>query len=536
MSIETLQLQEFIEYFSGAKYNFGNFIPDKSVLEKGSKKDGKAFTVKGKLITLENYKKHLNGEVGLGIIPINESNKCRFAVIDVDIYNKDLTCYIEAIEKNNFPLVPFKSKSGGLHLYVFFSEDTVVSSAILQLRKLSFLLSIDILVKHEKNSIVEIFPKQIKVTEKEPGNWINLPYFNCEKTVAYAVRNNKPLQLSEALLYIKEKQTTLEELDEFIKLIPYNDAPPCLQLAYILNTTNENTGRNNYLFSFGVYFKKKNEDFFEQDLYILNGTLKFPLKEEEVKRTIASSLKKRNYIYKCKDTPCVDFCNKKECKQREFGVGKDDGYFSSVEYGQLLQYKTFQPYYEWEIKLHGQSGFRKLRFKSEDEIIRQDTFLKLCMRELYELPSKLKQSEWFNQINLALKEIKIIEVSQEDDTSPIMILKSLFIDFLTSRAMAMTKDQIMAKRVYYKPEEESYYFRVKDLNEFLFIQKQFKYFSPTELHAVLREFGCEQRKINTESRKQLRVLAIHKEKISNYVDDKEFTPDFDKYSDDMETF
>lgn len=533
MAINQLQVQEFMSHFLGSKHNYGEHIYGEINSTTGKEK-GQSFTITNKLITINNYKDHLDGKKGLGIIPINEGdNKCNFAVIDVDIYGIDYGIYISAIENNNLPLVPFRSKSKGLHLYTFFSEPVLAKKAVTLMKRISFLLSIDILVQTKKNSLVEIFPKQTKLTPEQHGNWINLPYFNASnQTRTPAISKGEDLSLTEGLILIKQKKINLNDAEEILNGLSYFDAPPCLQRLNLLNILEEGSGRNNYLFSFGIYLKKKDENFFEQNLKDINNELTKPLPEKEIDSTIISSLAKRDYVYKCKEHPLIAFCNKKVCKKREFGVGKDGGYFSSVECGKLFQFKTSQPYYEWEVKLQGQEAFVKLRFKSEDEIIKQDAFLKLCMRELYELPTKLKQSEWFIKVNQALKEIEVVSVNEDEDVSEYTLLRNLVIEFLTSRSMADKRDQILAKRVYFDVQYKFYYFRVKDLSEYVFVQKGFRYFNPSELHGILKEWGCKYKVLKTESGKTVRVAYFHQDELRVSVDDKEiFVPDFSKYQD-----
>lgn len=531
MKINTLQIQEFMELFTGSTYNYGSTIYHNENEPGTNKKKVTCQTVTQKLITIEEYKSHLNGDKGLGIVPINQDNKCKFGVIDIDIYDDDLSLYIEAIERRGFPLIPFRSKSGGLHLYIFFKDFEPASKVITVLKKLSALLSIDNLVKKKKNEMVEIFPKQAKLESGQVGNWINMPYYDQENTVQYAMKGGKNLSLTDMLVHAKNIRTSIIAVEDFIDGLNFSDAPPCLQQIHILNYTDANSGRNNFLFSFGVYLKKKDEDFFEQQLLDINSNMRSPLDLQEVNDTIIKSIKKKDYFYRCSTSPCVDFCNKKECQKREYGIGKADGYFSTVECGQLVQYRTAQPYYEWEVKSLGSKDFKNLRFKSEDEIIKQDAFIRLCMRELHELPTKLKQSEWFKKVNQHLREVKIVEVEEEDDTSPTVLLKNLIVEFLTGRALADTREQILHKRAYYDNQNDEYLFRVKDLNDFIYVQKQFKYFTPQELHGQLREFKCFQKRIRTEKGKQLRVTVISRKNLNEVdFDDEEFLVDFTDYA------
>lgn len=526
--IQQLHISDFQKLFTGNIHNYGQHVY--KFTTKGKKEEGKNQTVTNTLITIEHYKMHLEGKKGLGVIPINEDNKCKFSVIDVDIYDKDLSMYLNAIERNDFPIIPFTTKSGGLHLYVFYKTFISAKEAIDVMRKLSSLLSLDILYKSVMNRTLEVYPKQYKLAKGTSGSWLNLPYYNSTDTRQYVIRNDKKLSLEDALLYIKEKIVTLTEVHDFIKELPFGDAPPCLQSMYILNPLKANTNRNDYIFAFGTYLKKKDENFFEQALFEIDSSLTAPLGSEELERTALKSLRKKDYPYRCTQSPIVDYCNKNICKRREFGVGKEGGYFSSLEYGKLFQVRTAQPYYEWEVKTCEQEEFKKLRFRNEEEIIKQDVFLKLCFRELHNLPVKMKQLEWFKLVNQYLLEITIVDVNADDDMSPDSLFRSIFFDFLLNRSMAKTKDQILLKRVYYDQRKELYYFRSKDFNEYLFINKNFRFFGPVEIHGLLKDMKVHTERIRTESGKQLRILSLASSHIGETIrmeNNIDFEPDFD---------
>jgi len=519
-----------MSFFRGNIHNYGlhSYRFDK---EK-KKESGTNITVKNKLLTEAQYLDHLESRKGLGIIPINEINKCCFGVIDVDLYNFNLEDYLTASERNNFPLVPFKSKSGGLHFYLFLKTFVEARVVIGLLTRMIGYLSLDILIKEKLNKITEIFPKQYKLEKDSVGSWINLPYYDSANTKQYAVKNKKALGLADALVYIKSKQVTVTDAKVFLDDLPFQDAPPCLQALYLLDPFRKNTSRNNYLFSFGVYLKKKDENFFEQALFEINSNLAHPLSGDELETTILQSLRKKDYIYKCTESPCVDFCNQAACKKREFGVGKEYGYFSNLEYGKMVQINMSEPYYEWEVKTQEGKEFKRLRFKNEEEIIKQDVFLKLCFRELRVLPIKMKQVEWFKIINHSLVDLEVVEVSREDDTSPVILFRSLFFDFLLNRAMAQTKEQILNGRAYYDESCGEYYFRVKDLLEYLYIKKNFRFYGLTEIHGLLHDFKTKTKKVWTENReKQIRVLSMTIQTVEEQQDLKvtPLEPDFKKH-------
>lgn len=513
MPTQELLLAEFRALFAGNTTSYG--VHQYNYTNRG-KENGKNSTVTNKLLTNEQYKNHLGGRVGLGIIPINEQGKCHFGVIDIDIY-EDLTLYIDAIEHNNFPLVPFRSKSGGLHIYMFLKEPAQAKSVIEIMQTMSILLGLDVLMKQKANRMIEVFPKQHKTQEGGFGNWINLPYYDATKSRQPAILGGKDLSLGDAIAYAKDKRRSIQEVKAFLADIAVADGPPCLQTIQLLNIMAENTGRNNYLFSWAVYLKKKDESFWEQRLADINAGMLAPLDTKELESTVISSLRKKDFSYKCLETPCVSFCRKPLCKTRDYGVGKEGGYFSELEYGRLFQIKTYEPYYEWEVRNIGDEKYKLLRFRNEEEIIKQDAFLRLCFRELHMLPIKMKQSEWFKLINQALSEVVIKQVDKDDDTSPFALFKSLFLDFLLNRAMAHNRDQIPNKRVFFDENSKCYNFRANDLGDYLFISKGFRLFTPTEIHGLLRDIKASPTRIRTESGKMLRVYELSRTAVDELM-------------------
>lgn len=535
MKLTDLQINMFKEYFEGNKQNYGEHIYQFSA--DGEKEKGGNKTITDKLITRKVYEAHLKGTTGLGIIPINAENKCKFAVIDIDVYDKDFTPYLNAIKRYNFPIVPFYSKSKGFHLYVFFKHMTRAKDAIDRMRKIARVLGITLFVKQHKNEAVEIFPKQDKLAEGQRGNWINLPYFNALDSGQCAIDGDRKLSFDEAMTTIKANLTSVEAIDEFLDDLPFGDAPPCLQTIYILNDLGENNGRNNYLFSFGVYLKKKDENYFEQALASVNNALPDPIETKELEETVLTSVRKRDYSYKCTNAPMCDFCDKKICRTREYGIGKEGGFFTNLVFGNLTQFKAAAPYYEWEVKGQDIDHFKVLRFKNEDEIIKQDMFLRLCMRELRFLPFKMKQAEWFKLVNQALSTIKVVDVDMADDTSPLVRFHNIFYDFLTGRALAQTKEQILTKRVYYDDVREKYYFRTKDFIEYLFDIKQFRAYSSGEVHGLLSDIGIIREKLYLGAQKrQIRISSVHREAISEdfLMSQAQFDVDFDAFDEEKD--
>ena len=80
-----------------------------------------SLTVEGPA-TVEHWGRHLNGDYILSIIPLLDNGTCWFGCIDYDDYVIDLINICQRIASLKLPLLPCRSKSGGLHIFVFFKE------------------------------------------------------------------------------------------------------------------------------------------------------------------------------------------------------------------------------------------------------------------------------------------------------------------------------------------------------------------------------------------------------------------------------
>jgi len=470
----------FSHYFTGNTEAYGKYIPPSNSAEEGVKEEGTCYTIDS-VVTEQQYSEHLAGTTGLGICPVNAAGECKFTVIDVDEYEKLSTQYIlKMIKEFDFPLLPFLSKSGGLHLYTFYEEfvkaDVAKANAEHMRRCLNLLPT------------TEIFPKQTKIQAGNKGSWINLPYFGGDRTKRYIIEDASPVQTVDAAVdAIKKKITTLELFQAWKETLPLNDAPPCLQTIYMKGTTGS---RNNYLFNLACYFKAKYEDQFPTYLEEANEMLDKPLSQKELRDTIVSSITKNSYTYRCKESPICDLCDKRECRTRTYAVGDA---ISDLSYETLVQYTVDPPYYEWTV-----SG-KVLRFYSEQEIIQQEKFRALCMRHLGLLPRKLKMDTWSDIVNVALLHMEIVTVDSGEDITDSGQVRSLVGKFLKE----MKSDQqskLLLGRVYYKKEKGTLYFRGVDLVKFISTRVGYG-IDKRQLYAWLVEKGvtASVMKVNTKS-------------------------------------
>lgn len=430
--ITNVQAQRFHLLFMGKGNTYVKNMLPKTRPEKGVKVKTSITNVRGK-VDADLMLSHLNGEFGVGICPVMTDGKCHLGAIDIDYYKGKIRKMLDIIRDYQLPLVPFRSKSGGLHCYLFLSRGVSAETMRDTLNLIIKVFSLDKMYGEEK---VEVFPKQDKVTEDGFGNALTLPYFNAEESYTYLLDldgNEAPFE--EALNRIQKRFTTIEAVRETLENLPYNDAPPCLQRILLSGLVGgEDTGRNNFLFSFALYASKKyGLEGFASYVRELNNSFECPIEESAVESTIAS-IKSKEYSYRCKDIPCNGFCDKSLCKKREFGLGREKGHFSDIEYGQLLRYKTAEPYYVWQLKLQGSEGdFKNIVFRDEGELLDQKNFAKVCVRFLNFAPRQVQTNDWFGTLNKYLASVKDVEVRAESDTSALSMIRQMFVRYLSNK-------------------------------------------------------------------------------------------------------
>ena len=126
-------IKRFALLFRGLETAYGTF--DITGKEPSGKHKGRARLVRAKR-SLATFEKHLSGEQGVGIIPINEKNSCFWGAIDIDQYPLDHAAIVKTIHRQKLPLVVCRSKSGGGHVYLFLKESVPAETLQNKLKEL----------------------------------------------------------------------------------------------------------------------------------------------------------------------------------------------------------------------------------------------------------------------------------------------------------------------------------------------------------------------------------------------------------------
>lgn len=473
MNTSVLTITRFRQLFAG-NMSFKGVTVIKKPAEENNKTESISHLEKSP-VTNKDISDHIEGIKSIGLSPINEDGLCSFGVIDIDDYTSVVKQRLQTIYRYNIPLIPFYSKSGGLHLYVFFKEPIKPDILKDTLDELKIAIGLP--------GDTEVFPKQRSMDKTSYASWINLPYFD-----AYDKDNKRKLIaedgslvcLEDALDYCEARKTTLSDFKEACSSLPFSDAPPCIQSLYIAGVTEY---RNEFLFSAAVYCKNKyGDEGYEQELFAINNSFDEPISEQELRNTVIKTMSKKTYSYKCGIAPLCTVCNKKICEGRAYG--KDNGQIPSLSFEEFHQYLTEPPYYEWIV--NGES----LRFYKEDDIINQTAFRTLCMRKLHKLPKKLTDAKWTSIVNAALENVIIHEADISSSMTTGGIWYKYTCDFFTTRKLADSPTQIKLGRIYKDTEKGIYVFRGSDYIEFMLNIKDFKGYSEAEMQNNLIDKGA----------------------------------------------
>lgn len=484
--INNIDAQRFAQLFKGKSNTYVRNELPKTRPQAGEKIKTVITNNEGK-VDKDLLVRHLDGDFGVGVCPVNAEGKCYFGVLDIDYYKPKIKRVLHFIKEYQLPLLPFRSKSGGLHVYLMLSKAVSAKTVREVLNNISYYFSLDMLYGKGK---VEVFPKQDKA--EGFGSSVTLPYFNAENPYTYLLDlDGNKVDFKDALDYIQHHFTTIEAVRESLEHLPYSDAPPCIQRILLSEEVGgEDTGRNNFLFSYAVYAKKKYGNGFEDYVKQINESFEVPLEDGVVDQTCAS-VRDNEYVYKCKDIPCNGFCNKTECRKRDFGLGRDKGHFTGIDYGQLYRYKTAEPYYIWKLRLQGQEVWKDVVFKDEGYLLDQKNFAKMCVRYLNQAPMQVSNNDWCAILNSVLPNIQDVEVKQESDTSGLSLLRNAFVNYLSNKQARrespyQIKVGLCVRQVI--QGQAKYYFTHKGFSDYLRNQKiSFDY---NMLRETLKQFGA----------------------------------------------
>jgi hypothetical protein len=436
-------------------------------------------------VTTEMWSQHLSGARPLGVIPFREDGTCTWGSIDIDEYESgDMLDLVKRAE--GLGLVPVRSKSGGLHLFLFLEDWTPVSEVRTALRSLARQLGL-------KNG-VEIFPKQ----ERGFGNWIIVPYFG--GTYGGKLREQVGVKKTGAEMTLDEFLRAAENARVGADWVakqklsgttepsgPFAGAPECLRRLAVEGVPEGM--RNDALFAMGVYARRAYPQSWKEKVAEFNHSyVKPPLSLNEVNE-IVKSLGRRVYDYKRDGRPVCEMCDRPECKgPLGIAAGRDRPVFEHV-----VITEGDEPM--WTIRLAGVGEITV----SSNEVLSQRTFNRLTLARLRRAFRPIKEVEWIDLINEAAARAEIVQT--ERATTLEEQLREKLEDFLTNRLRGKRREDLFSGRPYEDEEAGVHLFRLEDFQRFLLREDSiFRRDSRVRLGRLIRVLGGGYKELTIEGR------------------------------------
>ena len=499
-------MKKFIEIFTGLERAHGCTYVEKKNVD-GTKVKVQSF-VKRQHVTEELWSNHLKGiEPSLGIIPINEENKCRWGCIDIDSYaGFDHKKLINQIKKFQLPLITVRSKSGGAHVFLF---TTVPVDAELIRSKL---VSIGSILGFGSS---EVFPKQIELKSKDDtGNFLNLPYFNSTNTTRYAfLENGEAASLDGFFGLYERNKLTPEQLEKLIikrTESELSDGPPCMET--LASEGISEGGRDNALFHYTVYAKKKWPSEWKNKIILFNEKVMNPPLDDASVERIKDQHDKKEWGYKCKDEPMCSFCDKELCRTRKYGIG---GMALFPVLSDLQKIELDEPYYY--VNVDGQ----RVKLDNVETLLEQRLFQRAVAKQIDKRPPRISPKEFGQYTDLLLAGIE--KVPAPAGSSKIDQLQEHLEEFCTNRSSTTTTKDDISRGNVYTLEGKHYFIFSKFFYGFLQKRKWDEKSQVTQ-QMLKDHFDCIDDRIMI-GKKKLSVLCVKSfEKIEDNYKPKQFKP------------
>ena len=347
--------------------------------------------------TITDFELHLAGEIGTGAVPIMDDDCCFWGAIDVDNHGESedvpLAPIDEIIRAQNLPLLPCRSKRGGVHIYAFFVK--AVPASRVQRMLGAWIARLGIRAGTNHVTKIELFPKQTVIRSqasggKQLGNWINLPYIGGDDTQRYAFRNGNRLSLAEFLDLAEKLRITTEDVATAVAN-EHPGAPPCIQRLMADGTTIGN--RNEALFNITIYMRRAFPTEFVDKAREANASVfDKSLPRSEALRTIASA-GRPDYMYRCNEDPMRSLCDRPTCLTRKFGISSEDAdRLATTEaippFSDMVMYVS-EPV-RWEMAI---DGVRVTNIATRD-LLEWRRMREIIAERLVRLVPTIKDQEW----------------------------------------------------------------------------------------------------------------------------------------------
>jgi hypothetical protein len=234
------------------------------------------------------------------------------------------------------------------------------------------------------------------------------------------------------------------------------------------------------MLAIGVYLKKRYGDDWQAQFSKYNAAMCAPALVPGELATLAKSLERKDYAYRCKQAPIAQHCNRRACLKRHYGVGQTE---QTYDICGLTWYRTenTQDTVYVGLEVCGQ------RFiLSVDELWNVDKFNKLMFSRVGTVVTQLNQARWRRFLGELARNADNVTLPAEAGESGYLWVHVQ--DFLAQKAQAKDLSEILLGKPY--RDGERIYFRISDLLDFLRTKRQ-KPMLPQQMFQFLHEKGGE---------------------------------------------
>ena len=486
-----------------------------------------------------DFEKHLSGEIGIGTKMLLPDDSCVWGAIDVDIYDDgpsvDLV-YIESkIKKHFLPLTVCGSKSGGAHLYIFFSCPVSHTKCIDILKSYAYILFPENSTKFlpfeaetegtiRKIKLIEIFPHPKSGDVNALPSSLNLPYFNDKNTDRYCIEGGKQIEFDYFLDICENRRIDGNQIQTINRNL-HPDAPPCIQSLLRDGTA---TNRNESLFNIGVYFKKAYPQIWRDRSLEANHTVFSPPLNEYEAQNVINSVGKKLWRYRCQTEPCKSLCDSKTCLTRKHGITQEDeldiNLFKMPKFSNLKKYLTEPPTYELQV------DDKKIRVPAHD-LLSPKLMEEHILDSVNKLVPSMKPNDWKKIIMPLLEAAEII--ATPDEAGPEGQIRSKAVEFMKKAELgAAAQPPSSVNLISGQPvlieyaNQKHVVFKGVDFVKFLKYERA-EELKGGRLWLALEKMGFAEIEINTRTEKSINVWAIELNPVWVFEPDGlEFTEEF----------
>lgn len=136
----------------------------------------------------------------------------------------------------------------------------------------------------------------------------------------------------------------------------------------------------------------------------------------------------------------------------------------------------------WYLDIVLKDGREKRISLTTEQLQNPIGFQKRCMEVLQEMPPVLKREDWTEVVNELMASVKIIDVPMEMTREGQFM--DIFGDFLSmAGGKGSSEEDILRGLAWF--DDGSYYFRLRDLNQYMTIQR-FTQLAPNEILAAIK--------------------------------------------------